>query len=78
MTIDKLVLLIELVKSALSDKGFDGLYSSEGCACERDDLMPCGSPQPDCVAGVKADCDGSCDDGKCDFHIVPRKSEDEP
>lgn len=52
----------------------DGLYNSDlGCACEIDDLMPCGEPQPDCEAGYKGRCD--CGEGHA-WHIQKNRYED--
>ena len=64
--------LKELLALVLKEKGFEGLWNEDGCACEISDLMPCGEPSPECQAGKKALCDGTCEDGKCDFHIVPK------
>lgn len=61
----------EIIKQHLSEKGLDGLFNSwNGCACLAGDLAPCGEPQMECEAGLRAPCDGTCDEGKCDFHIV--------
>ena len=60
-----------LVELALKEKGFDGLWNEDGCACNIGDLMPCGQPSPSCEPGKLVECDGKCEDGKCDFHIVP-------
>lgn len=41
------------VRKALDSEGYDGLYNNDcDCLCVRGDLMPCGEPSPDCVAGV--------------------------
>lgn len=66
--------LRELTAAALRAKGYDGLFFADyGCACLLADLMPCGVPLPYCQAGHKAACDGSCDSGKCNFHVVAEK-----
>lgn len=50
----------------LQNSGYGGLFSSEGeCACENDDLFPCGEMPADCEAGYKIPC--SCND--VDFKI---------
>jgi len=46
----------EIVEQFLEANGYDGLYNENGgCACKRDDLMPCrnvcGTSQDDCRAG---------------------------
>jgi len=44
--------LKDLTVTALTKKGFDGLFSADGeCACKLDDLMPCHAPKVDCTAG---------------------------
>ena len=51
----------------LRKNGYDGLHASSGdYACELDDLMPCGQPEPQCAPGWSGPCD--CGEG-CDFHI---------
>jgi hypothetical protein len=37
----------------LTQHGFGGLYT-EGCACQLSDLMPCCTPNTDCIAGFKS------------------------
>ena len=64
--------LKDLVELSLRQKGFDGLWNDYGCACKLGDLMPCGEPSPACEAGYLGPCDGSCEGGKCDFHIGPK------
>ena len=66
--------LKKFVELALQEKGFDGLWSNQGCACKIGNLMPCDEPQPECEPGELAECDGTCEDGKCDFHIIPEKN----
>lgn len=67
--------LRDLVAKALTEEGFDGLYSDWGCACKLDDLLPCGEPSPACAPGYLAECDPeTCqNNGDCDFHIAPEK-----
>lgn len=47
----------EIVKAWLADNGNGGLcrgnYGDDPCGCKLDDLMPCGEPAPDCVAGYR-------------------------
>lgn len=63
----------EMVKKHLEENGYDGLYSAGNCACKIDDLFPCGQTDKDCEAGYLQPCDGSCDMGKCDWHIGNEK-----
>lgn len=56
----------DIVMEYLERHGFDGLYDLDGeCACEIDDLAPCGEFSACCAAGYKYPCD--C--GDHDFHI---------
>lgn len=57
----------DIVKEYLDTHGFDGLYSSGECGCYKDNLFPCESPQADCAAGYRTECD--C--GDHDYHISP-------
>ena len=65
--------LRDLTIAALKQRGLDGLCSDWGCGCKLDDLMPCGEPSPECVAGMLAPCDpATCpNDGDCPWHIEP-------
>jgi len=68
--------VIEIVREYLEKNGFDGLFNEQGeCACELNDLAPCGEIGVDCEAGYKVDCDPeTCPmDGNCTFHIIPGK-----
>lgn len=48
------ITLIEMVEKYLRENGYDGLYHEDGeCACEVDDLAPCGEPCMGCSAGHK-------------------------
>lgn len=70
----------DIVKLWLKEHGYDGLYNDDSgeCACLIDDLAPCSEMSEYCTAGYKAPCDGSCVDGKCDFHVVAaRPSKDD-
>jgi hypothetical protein len=61
----------DIVHGWLNEHGYGGLYSdSGGCGCELDDLWPCGYHFNDCKPGYKVQCDGTCDDPPCGFHIV--------
>lgn len=63
--------VIDIVKKALMDSGYDGLYSESGeCACDTSDLAPCGEMGQDCVAGFKVPCPNTC--GEHDWHIQYR------
>lgn len=68
MTRRKGMMVKEIVKCAIIQEGFDGLFNDDGeCGCSVDQLFICGNPQLDCEMGIKAKCD--C--GDHDFHIVP-------
>lgn len=64
-----------MVADWLKTHGYDGLCNPGVCACLLDDLCPGGDycPGPDCQAGYRVPCDGSCDEGKCRFHVVAEK-----
>ncbi len=65
--------VLEIVKLAIQEGGFDGLYNEcSDCACLTDDLAPCTQFEEGCRAGYRAPCDGTCDTGDCDFHIVEK------
>ncbi len=58
-----------IVKKYLEENGFDGLYEPGECACEINDLFPCGEGSlVHCKPGYK----GPCDCGDHDFHIGPQ------
>ena len=64
--------VVEMVRLHLVAGKFDGLYNPGLCACEVDDLAPCGEIQGDCTAGYKTfdKCDEECrGDGACEWHI---------
>jgi hypothetical protein len=67
--------LQEFIKECLIEKGYDGLYSSEECACEITDLFPCGEPQNlhECHPGYKS---AAPEGSGFDFLIGPRGSDD--
>ena len=76
-----------MLGSAIADRlrvlGFDGLLQADcECACELDDLMPCGlSPAEvaDCEAAYKRVTDPNdcgCGEG-CDWHMTLKKPEPE-
>ncbi len=61
--------LKDIVKKYLDDNGYDGLLSEDAeCACDKDDLFPCGEPSARCTAGYKI----TCDCGEHDYHISTR------
>ena len=64
----------EIVRSYLTENGYDGLYC-EDCGCEIKDLCPFDEPCLNCQAGYKTKCiPEDCSlDGDCDFHIRPDK-----
>lgn len=56
----------DIVAEYLKRYGYDGLFNSDAdCACELDELAPCGEPSFSCHPGFKYGCD--C--GDHDFHI---------
>lgn len=59
----------EIIKKYLQENFFDGLYCPGECACELDDLFPCGEGDlVHCQPGYR----GPCDCGDHDFHIGPK------
>lgn len=63
--------VLEIVRAFLVAGGYDGLYSPGECGCLVDDLAPCISIQPDCIAGYRCACPADC--GDHDWHIGPEK-----
>ena len=62
----------EIVKAYLDANGFDGLFSDDGdCACQKDDLAPCGGCDNimDCGPGYLTAC--TC--GEHDWHFSKSK-----
>lgn len=73
--IDKYKTTLEIIAEYLKANNYDGLYSEcgcDGCACEIDDLAPCGESSLGCNPGYKQPCD--C--GDHDFHIGISSAED--
>ncbi len=70
----------EIVRSWLVDNGYDGLFCSDmPCACEADDLAPCGEMHGTwCEPGYKHPCDGRGEEceGDCGWHMGPSKPTD--
>ena len=62
--------LHEIAAEWLKTNGYDGLFLVSECACEIDELMPCGEPHPDCEAGYKTKDNP---DSGYDFMIGPEK-----
>lgn len=61
--------IIEIIKKYLINNEFDGLYNEDyECACEMNDLEPCGQLQSDCKTGYKHP-----GDSEYDFYIKDRK-----
>jgi hypothetical protein len=56
----------ELLEEALEANGYDGLYQHGVCACRKGDLMPCGEPGAQCMAGRLIDVGSCCG---ASFHI---------
>ena len=64
----------EIIQSWLMQNGYTGLFYSGECACEIDDLFPCGEIERYCEAGYKVDCTENCNhDDLCDWHIQREK-----
>lgn len=62
----------QIVLQYLKDNNYDGLFNLDGeCACDLNDLMPCGDCSVDCMAGYKTPCE--C--GDHDWHIGEQKAE---
>ena len=72
----------DLVRRYLEGSGFDGLFNEAGqCACDTEDLAPCGEMSGDCELGYKAtpeqaDALGACTDDDADWYIVRTKPRD--
>ena len=48
--------VLEIVKKYLETNGYDGLVAEDReCACETDDLAPCGEIRGDCEAGHRVE-----------------------
>lgn len=48
--------VIDMVRKALEEAGYDGLYNENGeCACVKDDLRPCDSDFSQCRPGYRHD-----------------------
>ena len=64
-------MVIDMVHDSLKAGGYEGLVEECGeCACELDDLAPCGEMGESCTAGYKTKiCPEGCEPG-CDFYIV--------
>lgn len=65
----KRIEVIDAVKMAIIDGGFDGLCNLDNeCGCSVDDLAPCGEMNQHCVLAYKGPCTdrySSCD---CAFY----------
>jgi len=60
----------DIIYEYLVENLYDGLSNGDhGCACERDELFPCGREILGCIPGYKIPCD--C--GEHDYHISPEK-----
>lgn len=66
--------LQEFIKECLIEKGYDGLYCPGECACENDDLFPCGEPSSlrECHPGYKYP---ASEESEFDFVIGPKRGE---
>ncbi len=67
--------LKELTTSWLIERGFEGLFGPDDCACVLADLMPCEGPSPLCRAGYRASCPADC--GGHDFHVQEARPREE-
>jgi len=47
--------VIDIVRKALIESGYDGLYNEGECACLIDNLQPCGEDFSLCRAGYRHD-----------------------
>ena len=56
----------QIIKTYLTNNGYDGLFYEDECACLSSDLAPCGHIQTDCKPGHRMDCDCGED---CNFHV---------
>lgn len=60
--------VIWIVKQYIEQNGFGGLFSPHyECACEKEDLAPCGEIQSTCEPGYRSACPDECGDHA--FHI---------
>ncbi len=66
--------VIELVKTALKEKGFDGLQCDGECGCDLDDLAPCGEITAHCEAGYKVEAPIDSD-ASFDFYICHSRND---
>jgi len=58
----------ELVEQWLRLSGYDGLWNAAGeCACDLEDLIPCGEDFANCTPGFKMPCPPGC--AEHNFHI---------
>lgn len=68
----------DLIADCITKYGYDGLYSEDGeCACEVDDLAPCGWLNSNCKMGYRywcsdADCEFTADAGR-HWHMREQK-----
>jgi hypothetical protein len=65
--------VLEIIAEYLKANGYDGLMNENDCACELDDLIPCGEDFSTCEPGYKIPCPKSC--GEHEFHITNFKPE---
>jgi len=45
--------LRSIVKEWLAERGYDGLYSPDGCVCDMKEIMACGEPGVKCRPGTR-------------------------
>jgi hypothetical protein len=67
--------VFDIVSSWLTEHGFDGLYCPGECSCTvQDGISPCGSIEPDCIAGYRHQ---GKTDSEYDFTVGPYKEKKE-
>jgi len=70
-TASKIVDVADIILSYLKENGYDGLYTTDECACSLDDFMPCGGEDVvKCMPGYKCTPEVSAE---YDFYICGEK-----
>lgn len=71
---------IQIIGYELSANRYNGLFVEDACACEVDDVAPCGGLADKCCLDVLIDIEscGNCTKRhQCDFHIGPKPNEED-